>query len=138
MATTRGNTVSVTRNPGITGALILVLLTVVLLQILPGEQALDFLAAVLVAAGAVYIGAALAGDDNSTLALEVTAGVAFIGVALLGLWYAVAILAWGYFAHGAWDFLHHRGIAGANAGKTFPVLCWVYDRTIAVVILLWF
>ncbi|MEE8041742.1 MAG: DUF6010 family protein [Pseudomonadales bacterium] len=127
-----------TRNPGITGALILVLFTVVLLQVLPGEQALDFLAAVLVAAGAVYIGAALAGDDNSTLALEVIAGVAFIAVALLGRWYAVGILAWGYFAHGAWDFLHHRGIAGANAGKTFPVLCWVYDWTIAVVILLWF
>ncbi len=127
-----------TKNPGITGALVLVLFTVLLLQILPGEQALDFLSAVLVASGAVYIGAALAGDDNSTLALEVTAGTVFITVALLGNWYAVKILAWGYFAHGAWDFLHHRGIAGANAGKTFPVLCWVYDWTIAVVILLWF
>ena len=127
-----------TRNPGITGALILVLFTVLLLQILPGEQALDFLTAVLVAAGAVYIGAALAGDDDSTLALEVIAGIAFITVALLGRWYAAAILAWGFFAHGAWDFLHHRGIAGANAGKTFPVLCWVYDWIIAVVILLWF
>jgi len=128
----------VTRSPGITGALILVLLTVILLQVLPRGQALDFLTVVLVAAGAVYIGAALASDDNSTLALEVIAGVAFIAVALLGRWYAVAILAWGYVAHGAWDFLHHRGIAGANAGKTFPVLCWVYDWTIAVVILLWF
>jgi len=128
----------VTRNPGITGALVLVLLTVLLLQILPGEQALDFLTAVLVAAGAVYVGAALAGNDNSTLALEVIAGVAFIAVALLGRWYAAGILAWGFFAHGAWDFLHHRGIAGANAGKIFPVLCWVYDWTIAVVILLWF
>lgn len=127
-----------TRNPGITGALILVLLTVVLLQILPGERALDVLTAILVAAGAVYVGAALAGNDNSTLALELIAGVAFIAVALLGRWYAVGILAWGFFAHGAWDFLHHRGIAGANAGKTFPVLCWVYDWVIAVVILLWF
>lgn len=126
------------RNPGITGALILVLLTVVLLQVLPGEQALDLLSAVLVAAAAVYIGAALAGDDHSTLALELTAGVAFIAVALLGRWYAAAILAWGYFAHGAWDILHHRGIAGADAGRIFPVLCWVYDWAIAVVIVLWF
>ena len=126
------------RNPGITGGLILVLLTVILIQILPGEQALDLLTAILVGAGAIYIGAALAGNDNSTLALETTAGLAFIGVALLGRWYASAILAWGYFAHGAWDFLHHRGIAGAKAGRTFPVLCWVYDWAIAVVILVWF
>lgn len=126
------------RNPGITGALILVLLTVVGLQILPGEQALDFLSAVLVAAAAVYIGAALAGGDSSTLALELIAGLAFIAVALLGRWYAPAILAWGFFAHGAWDFLHHRKIAGAHAGRVFPVLCWVYDWAIAVVILLWF
>ena len=126
------------RNPGITGALILVLLTVVALQVLPGEQALDFLCAILVAAGAVYIGAALAGKDNSTLALELVAGLAFIAVALVGRWYAVAILAWGFFAHGAWDFLHHRKIAGADAGRVFPVLCWVYDWSIGVVILLWF
>ena len=126
------------RNPGITGGLLLVLATVVVVQILPGEQALDLLTAILVAAAAVYIGAALAGKDRSSLALETTAAVAFIVVALLGRWYAVALLAWGYFAHGAWDFLHHRGIAGANAGRTFPVLCWVYDWAIAVVILLWF
>jgi hypothetical protein len=128
----------VKRNPGITGGLVLVLFTVILLQILPGEQALDLLTAILVGAAAVYVGAALAGDDNSTLALETTAGIAFIAVALLGRWYAVAILAWGYFAHGAWDFIHHRSIAGANAGRTFPVLCWVYDWAIALVILLWF
>ncbi len=126
------------RNPGITGALILVLLTVVLLQILPGKQALDFLSAVLVAAAAVYIGAALAGGDTRTLALELTAGIAFIAIALVGRWYAPAILAWGYFAHGAWDFLHHRKIAGAETGTVFPVLCCVYDWAIAVVILLWF
>jgi hypothetical protein len=127
-----------TRNPGITGALILVLVTVAALQVLPGEQALDVLSAVLVAAGAVYIGAALAGNDSSTLALEIIAGTAFITVAVVGRWYSPAILAWGYFAHGAWDFIHHREIAGAHAGKVFPVLCWVYDWIIAAVILLWF
>lgn len=126
------------RNPGITGALILVLLTVVVVQILPGEQALDVLSAVLVAAAAVYIGAALAGKDNSTLALELIAGIAFIAVALVGRWYAAGILAWGYFAHGAWDLVHHRKIAGASTGKVFPVLCCVYDWSIAVVILAWF
>ena len=126
------------RNPGITGALVLVLFTVILLQILPGERGLDFLTAVLVAAGAVYIGAALAGNDSSTLALETVAGIAFIAVALLGRWYGAIILAWAYFAHGVWDILHHREIAGAKTGKTFPVLCWVYDWSIAVVILLWF
>jgi hypothetical protein len=128
----------VKRNPGITGALVLVLMTVILVQVLPRAQGLDLLTAILVAAGAIYIGAALAGDDSSTLALETTAGVAFIAVALLGRWYASGILAWAYFAHGAWDFLHHRGIAGAKAGKVFPVLCWVYDWAIALVILVWF
>lgn len=126
------------RNPGITGALVLVLFTVVFVQVLSREQGLDLLTAVLVASGAVYVGAALAGNDKSTLALEVTAGVAFIAVALLGRWYAAAILAWGYFAHGAWDFLHHRGIAGARTGKVFPVLCWVYDWSVALLILVWF
>jgi len=128
----------VIRRPGVTGALALTALTLVVLQVLPREQGLDFLTAILVAAAAVYVGAALAARDPSVLALETIAGAAFISVALFGRWYASAVLAWGFLAHGVWDILHHRGIAGADAGKTFPVLCWVYDWILAVVILLWF
>ena len=125
-------------HPGVTGALALGALTVIIIQVLSEQQALDLLTAILVAAASVYIGAALAGDSRSTLALEVTAGLAFIVVALLGRWYASAVLAWGYLAHGGWDILHHRKIAGASTGKTFPVLCWVYDWIIAAVILIRF
>ncbi len=123
-------------HPGVTGALALGALTVVIIQVLSEQQALDFLTVILVAAASVYIGAALAGDSGSTLALETTAGLAFIVVALVGRWYASGILAWGYLAHGAWNILHHRKIAGANTGKTFPVLCGVYDWVIAAVILI--
>jgi hypothetical protein len=125
-------------HPGVTGALVLGALTLVIIQVLSEQQALDFLTAILVAAASVYIGAALAGDNRSTLALETTAGLAFIAVALVGRWYASGILAWGYLAHGAWDILHHRKIAGANTGETYPVLCWVYDWIIAAVILVRF
>ena len=123
-------------HPGVTGALALGALTLVILQLLSEQQALDLLTVILVAAASVYIGAALAGDNRSTLALETTAGLTFIVVALVGRWYASAVLAWGYLAHGAWDILHHRKITGANTGKTYPVLCWVYDWIIAAVILI--
>lgn len=126
------------RHPGVTGALALVAVTLAILQVLPGERALDFLTVVLAAASAVYLGAALAGNDKSTLALETTAGIAFIALALVGRWYAITMLAWAYFAHGLWDLLHHRRIAGAKAGRTFPVLCCIYDWVIAVVIVVWF
>ena len=126
------------RNPGVTGALALTALTLVVLQVLHEEQALDFLTAVLVAAASVYVGAALAAREASVIALETIAAVAFIAVALLGRWYAPAVLAWGYVAHGVWDILHHRGIAGASTGPVYPVLCWVYDWILAAVILLWF
>lgn len=123
-------------HPGVTGALALGALTLVIIQLLSEQHALDFLTAILVAAASVYIGAALAGDNGKTLALETTAGLAFIVVALLGRWYASTVLAWAYLAHGAWDILHHRRVAGANTGKIYPVLCWVYDWIIAAVILI--
>ena len=128
--------IPVKSHPGVTGALALGALTLAIIQVLSEQQALDFLTAILVAAASVYIGAALAADNRSTLALETTLGVAFIIVALVGRWYDSSVLAWGYLAHGAWDILHHRKIAGANTGKIYPVLCWVYDWIIAAVILI--
>ncbi len=123
------------RHPGVTAALVLSVLTLAILQVLSEPRGLDFLTAILVAAASVYIGAALAAGNRGTLALETAVGVAFIVVALMGRWYAPTILASGYVAHGAWDVLHHREIVGADTGKTYPVLCWVYDWIVAVTIL---
>ena len=115
--------------------LMLAVATLGLLRILTQEQGLQFLSAILAAAAAVYIGAALSHPEKPGVVLETAMGVVFVGLALAGLWMSSAALAAGYFAHGGWDFLHHRRYLSADAGESFPVLCWAYDWVMGVAIL---
>jgi len=115
--------------------LLLAGITAVVVALLGRPRGPELLAAILVAAAAVYPGAALALGKRGTIALESVLFLAFTAVALLGLWYSFALLAVGYFAHAAWDLLHHPHRAGARAGTFFPPFCLVYDVLVGFLVL---
>ena len=115
--------------------ILLAVITGVAAALLGRPRGPELLAAILVAAAAVYPGAALALGERGTIALESVLFLVFTAVALLGLWYSLTLPAVGYFAHGGWDLLHHPHRAGARAGKFFPPFCLVYDVLVGLLIL---
>ena len=121
--------------PGLTGVALAAVTYVLVDRFLGYRQGLELLAAILVAAGVVYIGAALAHGGRRVLRLETIVGVGFAVWALLTLWYAPRLMGVGYIAHGFWDLLHHPHRVGARAGKWFPPFCLVYDVLVGLLIL---
>jgi len=70
-------------------------------------------------------------------ALEIAAGIAFIAMAVLGLWWSSLWIAVGYVLHGVYDFLHHpRGIR-TGVRRWFPPFCATFDWLVALYVLLW-
>ncbi len=98
-----------------------------LLWYLSRERALDFLAMQLGAIAAVYIGSSLAAGGVPVLSVEIIGLTAFIAVALFGRWGSPALLAAGYFGHGAWDFLHHLGAISTFLPDWYAPFCLAYD-----------
>ena len=121
-------------SPPLLGLAAAVVVCVVVSQ-LPSRHGLEFFALFLAATAAVYIGSALSAGRRGVIFLETVIGLAIFATALAGLWYSSALLAVGYVAHGAWDFFHHPHRAGAEAGKSFPPLCWAYDWVVGAFIL---
>jgi len=95
----------------------------------------DVLAAELFALAAVYVGSALADGRRGIVALEASMGAAIFARALAGFWYALRLVAAGYFLHGVWDLLHHPYRCGATPGKLFPPFCLTYDWVVTTFIL---
>lgn len=120
--------------PALVG-LLLAFATAAALWVLPPQRGLELAGAVLALAAAVYMGAALTRGRRSLLWLEVTVGIGFFAAAVLGMWYWPAVLAAGYFLHGAWDLLHHPFKMGAPVGRFFPPFCLVYDWVVGLAIL---
>ncbi len=120
--------------PPLIGLAAAVVVCVVVSQ-LPLRHGLEFFALFLGATATVYVGSALSDGRRGVIFLETAVGLAIFATALAGLWYSSALLAVGYVAHGAWDFFHHPHRAGAEAGKSFPPLCWVFDWVVAAFIL---
>lgn len=112
--------------PILAGVALAVVTAGVALRLSP-NAALELLAVILAAAGAVYVGAALASGEARLVRLE-TAVFAFVfALALVGLWASATVLALGYLVHGLWDLVHHPRRAGAPAGAWYPPFCLVYD-----------
>ena len=95
------------------------------------ERALDILAVQLAAIAAVYIGSSLAGGGVSVLSVEIVGLTAFVVVALYGRWGSPALLAGGYAAHGAWDFIHHLGAIPTFLPDWYAPFCLGYDFVVA-------
>lgn len=122
--------------PGVTGLALAAITYGVVDRLLTGRQGSELLAAILVAAGAIYVGAALAQGGRRLVRLESLVGIGFVAYALLTLWYSPKLLGAGYIAHGFWDLLHHPYRVGARAGKWFPPFCLAYDVAIGLSILI--
>ena len=105
-----------------------------LVYALPRQRGLDFLALQLAAIAAVYAGSSLTDGRVAVVALEVIGVIAFIAVALFGRWGSPALLAVGYFAHGAWDAVHHLGAIPTFLPDWYAPLCLAYDWVVGVFI----
>ena len=113
--------------------------TLVIPALLPRDDALGFLAILLGAIGAVYLGFVLADGRAPEFRIE-CAGILLFGVlAITGLTLsAPAVLAVGYLAHGLWDTLHgHRGIHTRIPWWYVP-LCIGFDVVAGVYLLVAF
>jgi hypothetical protein len=94
---------------------------------LPSYQSLDFFAFLLVFIAAIYVGTALAGSGPLTIAIQTLVALAFVFIAILGLWYSPIWLVAGYFLHGVWDMLHHWVRHDMRLPRWYPPACLVYD-----------
>lgn len=114
----------------------LALLTLLLVTSLEEALARRFLALLLAAIGAVYVGFALMDGRRGVLVLEVAAAAATFVCALYGLAVSPLGLVAGYAGHGVWDLLHHpRRSVGASVVPWYPLACLAYDWIVAVWIL---
>lgn len=111
--------------------LLLGLATVGVALLLPPELSVALLALLLAFAAAVYVGIAEAGPERSEARLQWTVALAFVVLALLGLWVSTLVLAGGWWLHAAWDWRHHRSHAVARAAPWYPPTCLTYDLTVA-------
>ena len=105
-----------------------------LVYALSRQRGLDFLALQLAAIAAVYAGSSLTDGRVSVVALEVIGVVAFFSFSLFGRWGSPALLALGYFAHGAWDAVHHLGAIPTFLPDWYAPFCLAYDWVVGVFI----
>ena len=67
--------------------------------------------------------------------MEGLAGLAFVFIAMLGLWWTSLWIAVGYVLHGVWDYLHHPRRIRTGIRRWFPPFCATFDLLVAVYIL---
>ena len=79
----------------------------------------------------VYLGFSVIDGRPRTIILETTVMAVFMGLAIIGLKFSLLILAFGYFAHGVWDLMHHPKMVTTKITAWYPPFCAVYDWTIA-------
>ena len=99
----------------------------VLVYWLSCERTLDFLAVQFAAIAAVYVGPSLSDGRVSALAPEMIGVIALLSFSLFGRWNSPAILAAGYFAHGAWDAVHYLGTIPTLLPGWYAPFCLGYD-----------
>lgn len=98
----------------------------------------DFFGAFLALTAASYFGSGLSQRNLVVFATESGIALAIFITAFLGLWLSPLWLSVGYFAHGAWDFVHHSHGGGAKIYFTwFPLACLTFDWIVGAFLLLW-
>ncbi len=111
--------------------------TIIIALIIPKVYALDSFALLLAFIAAVYLGFALVDGRMKQLMIEITFIVFIVSLAALGLWVSPYFFVAGYFAHGAWDILHHPKGIQTKLVSWWPPFCLVYDWIIAVFLMWW-
>jgi len=96
----------------------------------------EFFGAFLALTAASYFGSALSQKNFVVFVQESAISLAIFGTALLGLWLSPLWISLGYFAHGAWDLVHHSHRGGAKIFFTwFPPACLAFDWIVALYLL---
>ncbi|MDR0342177.1 MAG: hypothetical protein LBI49_03535 [Nocardiopsaceae bacterium] len=113
--------------------------TLIVPALLSRSDALGFLAILLGAIGAVYLGFVLADGRAREFRIE-SAGILLFGVlATIGLTLAApAVLAAGYLGHGLWDSLHGRRGIHTRIPWWYAPWCIGFDVVVGVYLLVAF
>ena len=111
--------------------------TCLFIYVLPYGRALDAIGLLLGIIAAIYIGFAITDGRTHVLYLECSVAAVFILLALLGMWGKPVWLVIGFFAHGAWDLLHHPGNMGSKVRKWYPPACLAYDWLVGAYLVYW-
>jgi hypothetical protein len=120
--------------PALIGAALSLLFIPLLMYLRDG--ALDLLAFILAASGGIYWGVAATEARRGIKVIEAAAGLAFVIMAMLGLWWTSLWIAVGYVLHGAWDFAHHPRRIRTGLRRWFPPFCATFDWLVALYIFL--
>ena len=95
------------------------------------QPRLDILAVGQSAIGSVYVGSAIAQQQQQDVWMETIIAVVCVVIALLGLWKSPLWLLAGYVLHGVWDLFHHAQSVGTQISQRwYPPLCVGFDWAI--------
>ena len=120
--------------PMIVGMLLAVASALVL-ALLTKAQGREVLAVVLAALGGIYTGLGLAGESGGKFAVQAGVSVLFVAFAIAGLWFSPVLLAVGFFAHAAWDTVHHPRALNIRVPGWYIPTCLVYDILLGAFVL---
>lgn len=87
--------------------------------------------------GGAYIGFAARDGRAGAKIIELAGALAFVLLALAGLYVDPLLIAGGYIAHGFWDFLHHRHGPYADTPSWYIPFCVVYDWILGAFLVFW-
>jgi len=119
--------------PALLGAALSLLFIPLLMEL--RDISLDLLALILAASGGVYWGVAASETRKGIRAMEGGAGLAFVAMAMLGLWWTSLWIAAGYVLHGVWDLMHHPRRIHTGIRRWFPPFCATFDLLVALYII---
>jgi hypothetical protein len=95
-----------------------------------------YLATLLAAIGAIYVGFAIADGRPSAIVVQVISAVVFLNIAFFGVHLdSNVLLGLGFLAHAGWDWIHHDGHGPTRVRSWYPPFCVVADVVIAVPVL---
>lgn len=110
----------------------LAIATIALSTFLPEKFVYSFFAILLSTAGGIYIGFSIVDNKHpKEFIWEVIVSLLFPLLALVGIWKYPLAIAIGWALHGVWDLMHHLQELQTETGKSYPILCLIYDFIIA-------
>jgi uncharacterized membrane protein (UPF0136 family) len=118
-----------TKMIGTISGVVIALVVILLSRVLSGFFSIRLIGAtILVAIAFIYVGFSLKDNPAGLIVLEVIVALAFYLTAIIGFTRNNLLIAYGILLHGAWDILHHNGMAvGTNIPTYYPSFCFIVD-----------
>lgn len=103
----------------------------------PKQMIIEFAAILLSIIAAIYIGFSIADGRKTVQWTEIGVAIAFMLIALFGLWINPWFLVAGYISHGLWDWLHHADHVELEIATWYPPFCAVVDLVLGIGLIYW-